>query len=76
MRINVYSEELTDRVENVQIFAEGGQFDGIRFYLKTHEDLIPPKHGDDDSNAVTFWGRGRRDLIALFKQAVETLERR
>ena len=55
MRINIYAEELTTRQEIVVKEAEGHRFYGVRQYLKTHEDMIPPKHGDDDSNAVTFW---------------------
>lgn len=55
MRINVYAEEITPRIELVKKSAEGRDFTGIRVYLKTHEDMIPPKHQDDDSNAVTFW---------------------
>ena len=55
MRINVYSEEITDRIEIVRKSAEGRDFTGIRCNLLTHESMVPPKHPDDDSSAVTFW---------------------
>jgi hypothetical protein len=55
MRINVYSEEITDRIEIVRKSAEGRDFIGLRFNLLTHENMVPPKHPDDDSSAVTFW---------------------
>ena len=75
MRVNVYAEEMTDRVEIVE--KEG--FTGVRFYLELpvtrnvrihpvgHTGIIheveqvrgPFMHGpsDDDSAAVTFWGK-------------------
>ena len=65
MRINIYGEELTDRLEVIEKTAEntGETFIGIRFYLKTHEDMYPPCHDDDDSNAVTFWfGKGEKHV--------------
>jgi len=55
MRINVYSEEITERVELVRKIAEGRVFVGLRVVLLTHENMVPPKHPDDDSSAVTFW---------------------
>lgn len=56
MRVNVYAEEITDRVEIIEKIADtGSHFYGVRFYLKTHEDMLPPNHPDDDSSGVTFW---------------------
>jgi hypothetical protein len=57
MRVNVYAEEITNKVELVETVAEhtGARFLGLRFFLKTHEDMLPPRHPDDDSSAVTFW---------------------
>jgi hypothetical protein len=55
MRINVYSEEITDRIEIVRKSAEGRDFIGLRFSLLTHPNMIPPAHPDDDSSAVTIW---------------------
>lgn len=55
MRINVYSEEITRHIDVVRKSAEGRDFFGVRIVLLTHENMLPPKHQDDDSSAVTFW---------------------
>lgn len=57
MRVNIYAAEITDRVEVVETVAEntGAKFAGVRFYLESADVLVPPKHPDDDSSAVTFW---------------------
>ena len=34
MRVNVYSEEMTDRIEIIAKEVEGQQFTGLRFYLE------------------------------------------
>lgn len=73
MRINVYAEELTDRIEVIEKQAEGLSFMGLRVYLKTHEDMIPPRHQDDDSSAVTFWfhsAAALNDFAAQFSRPV------
>jgi len=56
MRINIYAQEITDRLEVVETTAEntGAKFIGIRFYLDSPDSLKPPVHPDDDSSAVTF----------------------
>lgn len=85
MRVNVYAEEMTDRVEIISKDIDGHRFTGLRFYLelpvtvKTPEGTIgqlqgPFMHrpGDDDSSAVTFWGK--RDLRTVLKQALEMLD--
>jgi hypothetical protein len=55
MKINVYNEELTDRVKFVTKTVEttGAQFCGISFYLASPQELHHSP-GDDDSSAVTF----------------------
>jgi hypothetical protein len=57
MRVNVYAEEITERCKLVEAHVKetGATFYGIRFYLKTHADMLPPRHPDDDSSGVTFW---------------------
>ena len=55
MRINLYAEELTDRFECITKIAEGRKFYGLRFFLKTVPEMMPPIHQDDDQSAVTFW---------------------
>jgi hypothetical protein len=80
MRVNVYAEEITRRVEIVSKEVSGEVFTGVRFYLElpvTHGQMHvrgPFKHheGDDDSSAVTFWGkRDLRELLLLGLKALD-----
>jgi hypothetical protein len=84
MRVNVYAEEITDRCELVkaEVKETGATFYGLRFYLKTHPDMLPPRHPDDDSSGVTFWVKSRAGgfqpgdqdrLATLFEKAVALL---
>ena len=87
MRINVYAEEITDRVELV----EKNGFTGVRFYLHLPVSLQTPPvqlggapgitqvqgpfvhhRNDDDSAAVTFWGK--RELRKALEQAIAVLD--
>jgi hypothetical protein len=96
MRINVYAEEMTNRVEIV----EKNGHTGLRIYLELPVTLVPDREaggfkrkatvedkkenlqqfqgpfvhhtGDDDSAAVTFWGK--RELLVTLKKAVLALE--
>ena len=97
MRVNVYAEEMTDRVEIISKEIDGHKFTGLRLYLElpvtvgghgasksTHRTEEGPgvyvagdgpsqvagpfmhRPGDDDSSAVTFWGkRDLRDVLRL-----------
>lgn len=95
MRVNVYAEEMTDRIEIITKRTPDGEFTGIRFYLELpvtvkaveagspfEDSRSPPKHhqikgpfmhhpGDDDSSAITFWGKN--DLRELLHQAQKLL---
>jgi hypothetical protein len=87
VRINVYAEEMTDRVEIISKEIDGVKFTGFRFYLELPVTLrdakgvaIPGKEvsgpfihreGDDDSSAVTFWGKS--SLRPLLYKAVQLL---
>jgi hypothetical protein len=81
MRVNVYAEEMTDVIEIISKEVDGTVFTGLRFYLYlpvTHADKVQVrgpfihKPGDDDSSAVTFWGK--RDLREVLKLALEKLD--
>ena len=100
MRVNVYAEEMTDRVEIIEKEVEGNKFTALRFYLalpatyvKNDPDRIsamrpasasdtqegvqyqaPFIHhpGDDDSAAVTFWGK--TDLRIVLRKALAALD--
>lgn len=91
MRVNVYAEEMTDRIEIVSKEIDGRTYTGLRFYLALPVTMrqkgVPPasgasipqqvsdpfvhRPGDDDSSAVTFWGK--EDLRGLLYQAIGIL---
>ena len=81
MRVNVYAEEMTDRIEIVTKEIDGHKFTGLRFYLElpctvNGANLRGPfihRPGDDDSAAVTFWGK--RDLREVLKIALDALDK-
>lgn len=81
MRVNVYAEEMTDRVELITKEIEGQAFTAVRFYLELpctdadgtrHKGLFIHRPGDDDSAAVTFWGK--RDLRPVLRKALALLD--
>lgn len=81
MRINIYAEEITQHVEIVEKTTPDGTFTGIRFWLHLPVTLVdgtqaqgPFIHGsgDDDSSAVTFWGK--RDIATAFAKALTLLD--
>lgn len=88
MRVNIYAEEMTDKIEIITKTIEGQTFTGLRFYLELPltanleavANGAEPQHisgpfihrpGDDDSAAVTFWGK--RDLRKLLAKALDIL---
>lgn len=90
MRVNVYAEEMTDRVEIIAKTTPDGTFTGVRFYLELpvtvpvtdregvhtgfqqHQGPFLHRPGDDDSSAVTFWGK--RDLRDVLRKALAALD--
>lgn len=91
MRVNVYAEEMTDRIQIMEKEIEGQKFTGLRFYLELPVSLQTPARtlggtpgiahvsgpfihhvGDDDSSAVTFWGK--RDLRKALVHAIALLD--
>jgi hypothetical protein len=84
MRVNVYAEEMTERVEIVTKEVSGEKFTAVRFYLELpvtvpvnngvtiHKGPFIHKPGDDDSSAVTFWGK--QDLRPLLRKALALLD--
>lgn len=84
MRVNVYAEEMTQRVELVSKIVDGQEFIGIRFYLELpvtqhidgrgfnlYRGPFYHSEGDDDSAAVTFWGK--KDSTFAFQKALNML---
>jgi hypothetical protein len=88
MRVNVYAEEMTDRIELISKEIDGRKFVGLRFYLELPatisgsltasgqtENVSGPfihRPGDDDSAGVTFWGK--RDLRPMLRKALDLLD--
>lgn len=85
MRVNIYAEELTDRVELITKEIDGRAYTAVRFYLELPATIQEGPHkgdsvqgpfihrpGDDDSAAVTFWGK--QDLRQLLKKALALLD--
>lgn len=89
MRVNIYAEEMTNRVEIIEKVIDGRTFTAVRFYLEL-PCTIPAtastadkfetvnvrgpfihRPGDDDSGAVTFWGK--QDLRPLLQKAIVLL---
>lgn len=96
MRVNVYAEEMTNRVEIIEKVIDGQTFTGLRLYLElpasyvpgdkslrpaTAQDTIQAAHfqapfihrpGDDDSSAVTFWGKtDLREVLKIMQQRLD-----
>lgn len=90
MRVNIYAEELTDRVEVINKEIDGHTYHAVRFYMElpctinncdcivkssvcpTTNGPFMHRPGDDDSAAVTFWGR--KQLRVLFENAIKALD--
>jgi hypothetical protein len=80
MRVNIYAEEMTDRVEIVEKTTDGVTFTGLRFYLeppatvdgKQYQGPFMHRPGDDDSAAVTFWGKP--DMRELLRKSLKVLD--
>lgn len=91
MRVNIYAEEMSERIEIIEKEADGTKFTGLRFYLELPVTLPPGcrspsgaeiyqakgpfmhRPGDDDSSAVTFWGK--QDMRKMLKEALELLDK-
>lgn len=76
MRINVYTEELTEDVCVVSKEGIGDDgnlriFHGLRFYLHS-PDSLHSSPTDDDRSAVTFWGL--RKVQPLLEKALDMLK--
>jgi len=80
MRVNIYAEEMTDRVDLITKEIEGRTYTAIRFWLELPATVNgsqfkgPFMHhpGDDDSSAVTFWGK--QDMRPMLAKALELLD--
>ena len=71
MRINVYSQELTDEVKLIEKETDTGVvYSAVQLMLHS-SDRLHFRDGDDDRGAVTFWlpksARRREALAAAFE---------
>jgi len=81
MRVNVYAEEMTSKIEIIAKNIDGQRFTGLRLYLelpatvngKQHKGPFIHRPGDDDSSAVTFWGK--RDLRKVLRKMLSELDK-
>jgi hypothetical protein len=65
MKVNIYEEELTERIEIRKKRAETGtEYYGLQFFLHSSERLHR-RPGDDDSSAVVFWSKEPENLRPL-----------
>lgn len=76
MRVNVYSQELTDEVELVRQQSNTGiTYSAVRMFLHSSDRLHHPPQ-DDDRSAITFWlpkSKNRRWQLARAFEAMATL---
>lgn len=77
MRINVYSQELTDEVHVIEKESNTGVvYSAVQFMLHSSPMLHHPPQ-DDDRSAVTFWlprSFQRRDSLAeAFERAAKLI---
>ena len=80
MRVNIYAEEMTERVEIISKETDGHTFTGLRLYLylpvtvggEQQQGPFMHRDGDDDSAAITFWGkRDLRKVLAVMKSKLD-----
>lgn len=79
MRVNIYGEELTNRVELISKKVDGYTFYGLRFYLKfpnqpwwIHRKVDGEE--DDDSTAITVWAQSKVNLRDWLDHAIAVLD--
>lgn len=81
MRVNIYAEEMTERIEIIGKEIDGHTFTGLRLYLElpvtlpSGENFAGPfmhRPGDDDSAAITFWGK--RDMRVVLRKMLAALD--
>lgn len=78
MRVNVYGEELTERVEIITKEVDDFKFFGVRLWLKfpnqpwwIHRKVDGVD--DDDSSAITLWTDTPARLANILQEAVNQL---
>jgi hypothetical protein len=72
MRINVYSQELTDEIQvEEKVSNTGLTYTAVRLILHSSKMLHHPPH-DDDRSGISFWlpksGHRREELAQTFER--------
>jgi hypothetical protein len=76
MRINVYSQELTDEVNTVEKQSNTGLvYSAVQLMLHSSPMLHHPPQ-DDDRSAVTFWLPKSQERREAFAKALEAMAAR
>ena len=79
MRVNVYSQELTNEVYPVEKVSNTGlTYSAVQLMLHS-SPMLPHPPADDDRSAVTFWlpqSRKRRESLAKAFERMAFLVRR
>ena len=74
MKVNIYEEELTERIEIRKKRAETGtEYYGLQFFLHS-SGRLHRRPGDDDSSAVVFWSKEPENLRFLLSKALEVIK--
>ncbi len=90
MRVNIYAEEMTNKVELIEKTTKDGTFVGVRFWLElpvtqpvVHPDLGvvdvthvqgPFMHHADDNDSAAVTFWGKAQLKAALRKALDLLE--
>lgn len=73
MRINVYSQELTDEVISIEKTSNTGLvYSAAQLILHSSEKLHHPPH-DDDRSAITFWLPKSKENREKFAKAFDEI---
>lgn len=78
MRVNVYSQEITDEVQRIEKVSNTGlTYSAVQIMLHSSDKLHHPPQ-DDDRSAVTFWlpksVNRRRGMAQAFRDMADLID--
>jgi hypothetical protein len=73
MRVNVYGEELVNKVELIKKSVDQRLFCGVRIYLSSSPKLHHSE-GDNDESGITFWTRWTKTEGNHYEELAKILE--
>jgi len=79
MRVNIYSQELTNEIVKVkEISNTGRSYHAVRFMLHS-SDKLHHQEDDDDRSGVTFWlpasKHRKKEFITTLRRAAAMVEK-